>query len=125
MSDKNQSIYEFVLSSINEDGKVPATCEKLPDDTSFFDGFSFGFAGGAFEGIMPSGKTTEKKEIRIAAKISAAVNRFADRLSAASKSYMCRTLKDRYSTCYLQNVIERIRVSSEKVPEFHKQEVFV
>ena len=102
MPSTTQSIYEFILSSINDDGRIPGTCEKLPDDASFYSGFSFGFVGGAFEGIMPSGKTTEKKEIRKAAKISAAINTFAEKLSAASKIAMCKTLRELYSISYLQ-----------------------
>lgn len=121
MSDKTQSIYEFVLSSINEDGKIPKTSEKLPDDASFFSGFSFGFVGGAFEGIIPSGKTTEKKELRKAAKISISINRFADQLSVTANTAMCKTLKERYSISYLQNAIEGVSVSSDKVPAFHKE----
>jgi len=47
MSDIPQSIYEFILFSINDDGRIPGTCEKLPDDASFYSDFSFGFVGGA------------------------------------------------------------------------------
>ena len=121
ISGKTQSIYEFVLSSINEDGKIPGTAEKLPDDASFFSGFSFGFVGGAFEGIMPPGKTTEKKELRKAAKISISINRFADQLSVTAKTAMCKTLKERYSISYLQNAIKGVSISSDKVPAFHKE----
>ena len=121
MSDKPLSIYEYILSSITENGKIPGTCDKLPDDAAFFSGFSFGFVGGAFEGIMPSGKTTEKRELRKAAKIATSINRFAAKLSDTSKTAMYNTLKDRHSTAYLHNVIEKINVSNDKVPIFHKE----
>lgn len=121
MSGKVQSIYEFILSSIGEDGKIPGACDKLPDDATFFSGFSFGFVGGAFEGIMPAGKTTVKKEIRKASKITAVINRFAAKLTPSTKASMCNVLKEQYSTSYLQQVIEEISVPNEKVSDFYQE----
>ena len=121
MPNKTQPIYEFVLSSIDKNGKVPGTCDKLPDDANFFSGLSFGFVGGAFEGILPSGKVAGKKESRKAYKLSASINRFADTMSVASKVAMCRALGERYSISYLQKVIEGVSVPNDKVPAFHRE----
>ncbi len=121
MSGKVQSVYEFILSSIGEDGKIPRAYDKLPDDEAFFSGFSFGFVGGAFEGIMPTGKITEKKAIRKASKITAAINRFAAKLSPSAKASMCNVLKERHSTSYLQQVIEGVSVPNDKASAFYQE----
>lgn len=114
-----KSIYEFIVDSIGEDGRIPCSCENLPDDAVFFSGFSFGFIGGAFEGIMPSEKVTEKGELRKAKKILKTVHSFANRPSIRTQEAMCKALKARYSTSYLQPVIEGLRVPNEKLAAFY------
>lgn len=73
MPNKMKSIYETIISSIGEDGKISEACAALPDDARFLSGFSFGFIAGAFEEILSPGQADEKKNRKEAAKISAAV----------------------------------------------------
>ena len=115
----SKSIYEVIVASIDENGKVPYSVEKLPDDTVFFSGFPFGFAGGAFEGIMPSGKSTKKSEIRKSDRILKVIHRFACNLSERNREAMCKVLKERYSMSYLQPVMEGVRIPKEKLSAFY------
>ena len=121
MSDKTQSIYDFILSSISRDGEITDTCKKLPDDASFFSNLSFGFVGGAFESIMPSGETTDKETIRKVDKIASSINTFAEKLSPETKTIMCEILKERHSIGCFQQVIEKVSVPREKVPAFYRE----